>query len=230
MTGPCRPEDDLQGRLYRDIKNNYSIKRARQIIDLDKIPIEHSNGSEKNIEESDSPPGGLSEFVFSAVELEVVPPLLASLSGWGKVAPPIGAARARLFDLRTCSRTRRRAHRPCESAQTPRIHPSERPRTATLISAHRVLLFDLAGLGTYSFHVGLLSSISVSRTNEPNGTSAREQKFTCTQVSIANRTCVEDKAFWSSASLSFHRGALGLTTVFFFSLRNLSPQRWLVGK
>jgi len=133
------------------------------------------------------------------------------------VAPPVGATRARLFDLRTFSRRRRRAHRPFEIAQTPRIHPSERPRTATWISAHRVLLFNLAGLGTFSFHVGLLSSISVSRTNEPNGTSAREQKFTCTQVSIANRTCVEDKAFWSSASLSFHRGALGLTTAFFFT-------------
>ena len=51
------------------------------------------------------------------------------------------------FDLRTSSRRRRRAHRPCESAQMPRINPFERPRTATLISAHRVLLFDLAGLG-----------------------------------------------------------------------------------
>ena len=91
------------------------------------------------------------------------------------MAPPIGAARARLFDLRTSSRRRRRAHRPRGSAQTPRIHPSERPRTATLMSAHRVLLFDLAGLGTFSFSVGLLSSISVSRTNEPNGTTQTER-------------------------------------------------------
>ena len=44
------------------------------------------------------------------------------------------------FARRTFSRRRRRAHRPCESAQTPRINPSERPRTATLISAHLVLL------------------------------------------------------------------------------------------